>query len=510
VVELSDAAAAWRRSPSPGRLVGDLHDRSVVTQHLTEIAALGRALELSRSAEAVIVVGHHQAALAAEVNRYLRAHPADHDDVLEEIRRLAIRDFPYDALNEGRATSLAVSFCFPPVVDTSGMVMAKRIAQHGEIVDVISNNANTARVSFDEGAERIAEEYVAGHTTVKATRVLTKSWPAIAEFVEQGVAAAAAREAEHGPYRRVRSRAMWIAAHALAGLLRARQADLWWSAEMSDPLSRDVRGDLREAPLPHGDPLTIELRGAARRRGFALPPCDHIGVFVELMTYAIADEVVFTNELQRDYMLGYCEVPALAARARSVAVVRAQPMLERRFYDLDVPQLALWPDRVNLAYFGNLYANRSLDDVVGALAALSPDERDRVRLWVFTSTPSFMEEHVAAAGLNDLVTVREYLPYLQFLGALRQFDCVLIEDAWTAAGGHNINPYLPSKWADYRGSRTPVWGIVEAGSPLSREGLAYRSPRGDRVAATETLRRIIDERARQSTEQIDAGSTAPK
>lgn len=55
-------------------------------------------------------------------------------------------------------------------------------------------------------------------------------------------------------------------------------------------------------------------------------------------------------------------------------------------------------------------------------------------------------------------------------------DVLLVNDAVTPPGG-TVNPFLPSKWSDYRGSSTPVWAIVEEGSSLSRmEGIRFRSP----------------------------------
>ncbi len=506
---LSAAAAGVLRPARPGRLVTDLHDRGAVSERVAALVSLGRELERAPSNEVREVIGHHQRAVADDINRYLRNHPEAHPGLLAELRQTGARHVSYSAINTGLAETLVVSFCFPPVVDTSGIVMAKRVQQYGEVVDVISNNLNTARVLFDDGAVRIAEEYVDTHTPVKATRVFTRSWPAIVEFAEQGYAAAAAREAEHGPYRLVRSRAMWIAAHALAGLLRARRESLRWSAEMSDPLSRDVHGQLREAPLPSGDPLVIELRDAARFRGRPLPALDHLGVFVELMTYALADEIVFTNPRQRDYMLSYCEVPALAERARAIAVIRPQPTLPPRSYETSV-ELDLAEDRVHLAYFGNLYENRSLADALGALADLPAPWRRRVQLSVFTSTPDLVEGQVAASALGDVIRVQPYLSYLEFLGVLGQFDCLIIEDALTSGSGHDVNPYLPSKWADYRGSGTAVWGIIEPGSPLSDEELTYRSQHGDRDGAAATLRQIIADRAKHAPGELDQGASIPK
>ena len=53
--------------------------------------------------------------------------------------------------------------------------------------------------------------------------------------------------------------------------------------------------------------------------------------------------------------------------------------------------------------------------------------------------------------------VGPYVRYLEFLNLTTKFDCLIVNDAATGAS-HARNPYLPSKWADYRGAGTPVWG----------------------------------------------------
>ena len=199
--------------------------------------------------------------------------------------------------------------------------------------------------------------------------------------------------------------------------------------------------------------------------------------------------------------------------AAEVSVVRPQPTLPARFYDLEPVELdeTSRPNDgpVRLAYFGNLYANRSLEDAVGAIADLPADWRGRVHLAVFTSTPDLVRDQVRTLGLADVIDVRGYAPYLQFLNVLRRFDCLVIEDVATAGSAHDVNPYLPSKWSDYRGSGTPVWGILEPGSPLSGERLEYRSTRGDRDEAVATLRRIVRDHD-QTVAAVGTTARAPK
>ena len=70
------------------------------------------------------------------------------------------------------------------------------------------------------------------------------------------------------------------------------------------------------------------------------------------------------------------------------------------------------------------------------------------------------------------------MPVLEFLNLTTQFDVLVVNDAATTAH-HEVNPYLPSKVADYRGSGTPVWAICEPGSVLATLDFEHRSDLGD-------------------------------
>jgi hypothetical protein len=238
------------------------------------------------------------------------------------------------------------------------------------------------------------------------------------------------------------------------------------------------------------DWLSDELRTAMRGAGFE--PAEELRVFgwSERLVYALADEIVFTNPHQRDLMLGYCEDPALVQRARSVAQVHSHPVLPARYYefapvDIDCPRNA-----VHLAYFGVFYGTRDLGDLVSALVRLRQEEREQLCLHVFTPEPDKLALEMVRVGLAGTVRVAPYKPVLEFLNLTTQFDVLVVNDATTAAH-HSLNPYLPSKVADYVGSGTPVWAIYEEGSMLASLDFAHRSRLGDVEQALTVLRSLI-------------------
>ncbi len=384
------------------------------------------------------------------------------------------------------ARTLVASYCFPPWNDAAAVVAAKRVREAGEPVDVICNAMDTIR-ERDEGLGSIAGHLVRRQQAL-ATPTAFSSWASIRDFTRAGVQVALLWERESGPHERLYSRAQFAASHVLAGRLVMLRPGLRWTAEFSDPLSHDVTGAVRHAPMG-ADDLALRLAAGFRARGLEPPAGDNVFQWCEQLAFGLADEVVFTNEHQAELMLGACPDRGLARRAEQRATISPHPTLPEEFYAMGTAALELDPARRHLGYFGNFYATRGLGVVLDALAGLPRADRDRVGLHVFTSKPAELTEAVTARGLDDCVRPRPFVGFLDFLALSRQLDCLLVSDAHTPAGAPG-NPFLPSKWSDYVGSGTPVWGIVEEGSPLSARPLTHRSPVGHVTAAQQVLSRV--------------------
>lgn len=424
------------------------------------------------------------------LNRFLDAHPDQLARVLATIDSYQVSDFPYHRLSRGLAKSLVVSYCFPPYAATSGVVMAKRVQAHGEIVDVVYNAMGSVRET-DQSTTRITRGLIDRDIRL-TTPTRFSHWGSVEEFCAAGLA-----RLESGPdakpgYTRMYSRVTWPASHFLAAAYQARHPATWWSAEFSDPVSRTVDGAERTMPIEDG-PLLQELRRHLSDRGLPVPSTDNAMRWCEHLTFALADEVVFTNENQREYMLGYCAEAGLADAVRGKAVVRPHPTLPGEFYSMIGNEYPLQSDVINLAYFGAFYATRGIDDVLVAISRLAPQSRRQIRLHVFTDRPRELARRARQLRVARAVVARGYVPYLEFLSLTTRFDWLIVNDAATA-GTHACNPYLPSKWSDYRGSGRPVWGLVETGSPLSAQPLDHASPIGDVDAAHRFLEQLVADR----------------
>lgn len=469
------ADAAYQRRSEPATYDTEVRHR---LRRLTNLPK-GRLADALRTAQ------------LTEINRYLRKHPDEHSNVVADVEKLKV-DVDWRVVNEGLAHELAILYCFTPFVDTSGLVTARRIQQAGEqagvLTDVVSQDMANLRDS-DPASAQIGDAFIGRRHLVEGDSTWA-NWAAIGRFVRGVQKAIPDLEAANGHrYDRIYSRSMWAPSTLAAAFHKVRHPEVHWRAEFSDPLHYDTSRRVRGARMT-GGPVMRELQEAYAAAGFTAPEGQRIFEWCERLAYALADEIVFTNENQREYMLGYCSDRAVAERARERSVVVHHPTLPPRFYDLVEADYELDPERVHVGYFGIFYGNRGITEVTDALRRLDEPDRERIKLHVFTADPYQVTKEAAELGLADVVAAGTFRPFLEFLNLTTRFDALIVNDARTREF-HPVNPFLPSKLSDYAGSGADVWKIYEPGSVLGTVGTAYTSELGDVDGAEAVLRQLI-------------------
>lgn len=474
-----DAAGAYYRVLRDDSISRqDLSFDFAVTQRLEVMADLEqkRPWDLSSNDQLLLGLIRSQAGF---VGRYLVAHPEQVHEVHAAVEASAVRDFPWQQINAGKARDLVVSYCFPPYSDTSAVVAAKAIVERGNVVDVISNKMDKVRRK-DSSLTTIAGRYLDNAIVIDAPPSFA-GWNPIAEFVAKGSAVANRQDTQIGGYRTIYSRVLWAGSHFLAAKFKISHPAVLWTAEFSDPASADAEGKARKGDLVR-DALFDEYARGVKAAGFPVLPTDSLFEWCEYITYVLADEIIFTNHNQRDYMVSRIASKELRRRVLDKTTVRFHPVPPQRSYDVVRSDYQLSPNVVNIGYFGAFYENRGLDDVLTALANSPTSVRRQVRLHVFTNRAVEFGDKVRTMGLAGNVMFQGYLPYLEFLNISKRFDVLVVNDV-IRGGELPINPFLPSKYSDYVGSDAKIWGLVDEGSPLSQRDLAYKSAVGNGLAA---------------------------
>jgi hypothetical protein len=427
------------------------------------------------------------------ISRFINQHKDLRSQVYADVIKSKLTSFPYHIYNENKAKTLVASYCFPPYVDTSGTVVAKRIRVMGELVDVIYNKMDTRR-AINHTLSLIANEFIDKKFEVDTPTTFSE-WKGMGEFVERGLKIIDAQVAMKGHYKKVYSRAMWPASHFLAFAYKIRNRKVEWTAEFSDPLLYNIQGKERIIKITDNE-FIARIKQEVNRIHANCPDNDNLFFWCEYLPFLFADKIVFTNENQKKYMLDRFPVREIKSVVLEKCTVSHQPVLPEMFYQIQKSDYTLDDSFVNLAYFGAFYQTRKLNELVEALEVMDNQEREKLKIHIFTDNPEEFRKEIKGTPLESVFCIGPYAGFFEFLNLTTKFDCLIVNDAATKHV-KEINPYLPSKLSDYLGSGTPIWGLCEEGSVLSGSDIAYKSPIGDVIATRNMLLQILSDKKEQ-------------
>lgn len=398
-------------------------------------------------------------AQAGFIKRYLKKHPNEYGIFLKDIAKLDLHNIFINEVNSLFTDTLVISYCYAPYIDTSGVVMSKRIRAMGKPVDLITNSMNRVRET-DRELLKISEYHLGIHHELNAPQSFA-NWNAISQFADSALDSTHNMLKNRKMYKNLYSRAMWPASHIAAALVKIKYPQMKWIAEFSDPILMDVSAQERYEELPVS---WLEKHGFVPQ-DHTLSDKQNLFDWCEKLPYLYADELIFTNQNQLDYMLSYID-ESLRETIRKKAVIQPQPTLDRSFYQLSQIKLEKEPDKFHLAYFGSFYVNRGFKPFIAAWCQLPEAEKKRLKLHIYTQQDA---EAIISEVPNDLkaqIVIQKYVGYFDFLALSDQFDGLIVMDAETKGLKVN-NPYLPSKISDYLGSNTSVLALIEEDSPMS-------------------------------------------
>lgn len=387
---------------------------------------------------------------------------------------------------------LVISFLFPPSDNVSGITVSKRIIENNEIVDVLQakckNNPNS---KFNE----CIDEYI-GERIIIDTDCDSDWAKCIFESVKL------AMPAIKKDYKKIYSRSWLMTNHFLAFECKLKNSAVFWKAEFSDPLIYDLSNKPKTYKQMLIDDTVyinkindqINLLNESNDSSFPLVENNSSAYFVaEYLVYLFADEIIFTNENQREIMLRQFPVDVYDF-VLDKSEIKSHPTLDEKYYHIAESELDLNNEYINLAYFGSdYYGKRHFEPLFFALESLNHKYKEKIKLHIFINDKKLLKELISTLSVSDNIIIRKPLKYLEFLNATTKFDVLVVNDVVTD-GVYDINPYLPSKLSDYLGSSMDIWAISESGSPLSKREVKYKSDIHDFESCGEALAEILNDK----------------
>lgn len=433
-----------------------------VWQRLEVITRLADLLPQADNQRIMDFVQSKITAQAGFIKRYLEQNKEDYSRFVEDVQKLKINNPVVGEINRLFTDTLVVSYCYAPYIDTSGVVMSKRIRAMEKPVDIIFNNMDKVR-PIDKNLMAISNSYLGERMQLNAPQAFS-NWGAIEKFSDLALVAMSNAIRHRPVYKELYSRAMWPASHFAAAVIKMKYPGIKWCAEFSDPLLMDVSGKPRFEEIPE----KWLIQHGFVEQGTQEHVNDNLFYWCEMLPYQFADELIFTNQNQLEYMLSYADAQWHDV-IRQKAVIMPQPTLGRSFYQMSDVALDVSPEKINLAYFGSFYVNRGFGPFMNAWAELEEKYRDCFNLYIYTQQDAQSILDTVPNHLKSLVHIQPYVGYFDFLKLTDLFDGLVVMDAETKGLKLN-NPYLPSKLSDYLGSTAKILALIEPGSPMSKYG----------------------------------------
>ena len=381
---------------------------------------------------------------------------------------------------------LIISYAFSPTNTTTSNVVAKRILNEKNKIDVVC--ASLDEINKDFTLETCVNEYVEKKYMIPSN--FSTEWDNILNFMNEGMKLIKG-------YSEIYSRANFVHSHFLALEYKLNNPETYWKAEFSDPLiytfgNRHLSGKLTD------EEYISRINKILKEKGRELISSKNdINCVCEYLTFIFADEIIFTNESQKDVMMD--SLP-FKVNIDEKYIFSPHPTLDEKYYQAKKSNYALDKNYINFAYFGVIFPNRSFEDFVNAFENISDKHKDKIRLHLFTPNRTLFEQ-LLTRDLLEKTTFNQNIDYLEFLNLSTKFDVLIVEDSYTK--GHFIkNPYLPSKISDYKGSNTTIWAICEENSEMSKLDIEYKSYINDLSGNVDTLNSIMCEKTNEQKESL--------
>lgn len=436
-----------------------------INNRLKVINDINKGLKKAKTPEIKSFIESLTGGQIIKINEYIEKCPQDYRRVLKDILSYDYEFFPYKYLNEDLSIlnndekELIISYAFSPTNTTTSNVVAKRILSEKKNIDVICGSLDEIQKDFT--LEKVVLEYIVNKFSVKSN--FSTDWNNILNFVNEGMKLI-------NDYEKIYSRANFSHSHFLALEYKLKNPDTYWRAEFSDPLiytfgNRHLSGKLEDKKYIN------RINKILKEKNLELISSENdINTICEYLTFIFADEIIFTNESQKDVMI---DTLPFKIDINEKYIISPHPTLDEKYYYIKKSDYQIDDEHINFAYFGVIFSNRSFEDFINAFDNINDEYKDKIRLHLFTPNKTLFEQ-LLSEELLEKTTFNENVDYLEFLNLSMKFDVLIVEDSFTK-GDFIKNPYLPSKLSDYNGSNTSIWAICEENSEMSKLDIEYKS-----------------------------------
>ena len=403
-----------------------------------------------------------------------------------------------------QAEDLLIANKFPPMNDVSGIILAKRALLSGKRYDVCHT---VIKEPLDNDFNEIAEEIIDNRIIIKNFEY-EMSKKELNETFRNYITEGLKKLEETNPnYKTITTRSWGFQPNFLALEYKLKHPDTFWTAEFSDPLTVNIENKPRDRRFKldnkeYIDRINNEIDKVNERTGQNLEhikESDFIYLICEYIAYVFADKIRFTNPNQREIMLNQCPYD-VKDMVMAKSEINPHPTLDEKYYHIKEVDYKIDDDCINIGYFGTYFGKRNFETIFYACESLNEDIRSKVKFHLFLNHGDNLKRLTGNLKISKNIIVNDKVSLLEFLNLSTKLDILLVNDTETK-GNFDINPYRPSKIADYIGSGRDIWGICEKDSIMDGlDEIKYKSYINDFYSAKLAFNQIV-----KDSSKIDDG-----
>jgi len=362
-----------------------------------------------------------------------------------------------------------ISWFFPPINSSEGLVTFKLLKNSGIKHDVFTQNSNN-NWSYNSSENYLKHENI---STIFGKAESLDEWAQECfKYFDK----------HHKKYDFIMTRSMPPESHKAALLIKAKYPNVKWIASFGDPIADSPYTILSKEKSPHRlneqSIFNNSLREIFSMKRFAknilwdykdrhFVAEERTKRRLEKDTLLYADHLIFNSSYQENYML-----KDFSEQVKHKALVIPHTF-DKDFY-VNKVKTNRQSDKIEISYLGHLdYLRNPINflKAIKKLQRLKTDNYKRLSVNFYGNIDNYSKIYILDNSLYDIVHINKPIKYLESLEIMQKSDwCLLIDANLSRVVDENI--YFAAKIADYIGSGTNIFGITMsdgASSDIIRE-----------------------------------------
>lgn len=390
------------------------------------------------------------------ITKYFNAYPDERAQFIEFLSLKKYRHINPYFINHGRANTFVISYYFPPFSDKLGIVMANRIAERAQFVDVFSKNMSTTKEV--QALKTIGKKYIDTHMTFKEKNT-SENHNEHADFIDETFLFYL-KNSEKYDY--VYTQAMFSIVDFGAVWIKLHNEAIKWCVEfvLENPA---IHREIDE--IHQYESLIQSITNNPKFEMFLPYLNDRLSNVLALTHFAFADELIFTSVHQLERMIEKFSMD-IQEMIRRKSKISQLPIPNAALYSKNMSSKVLNKNDFNVGYFEEFHSENDVEVFINTVDEVIKMSDYNIKFHLQINVNHLSESAILRLQNHTYIHLNEQIPYLEFLNVLTKVDAILIFDT-KANSLTSDSSHLPLNLGEYIGVHKPMIAIVKKDSPLN-------------------------------------------